>query len=327
MRGFSALILGLIFSVSAFSQEGFMQLASDSWPPFTSDYGGKAYSTELVSEALKRIDYSDETTYINFESVIPGIQDGMFDGSAALWRTEEREEFILFSDPYLQNKLLLVGQKGADVSATSLSELSEKRIGVVGTYAYGEEVDYATEVVFISGRSDQENLEKLLAGELDYILIDELIIQYELTYHSEEVEENLEVGELPLFTKSLHFGLSKSYPNAEEIMKQFNNAIFEMISDGTYNEILELNWITADVDGDGIEEYIHGSGAAGVERPKSSYDILFEESRKNPTSASDRYYINGQMYNGWQSVPAEYRAPVNTDPNAGQHGFGLHFKF
>ena len=31
-----------------------------------------------------------------------------------------------------------------------------------------------------------------------------------------------------------------------------NAEIKEMITEGTYNKILELNWITADIDGDGI---------------------------------------------------------------------------
>ncbi len=41
---------------------------------------------------------------------------------------------------------------------------------MVGHYAYGEEIDSAQGVFFVSGRNDQENLDKLLTGDVDYML-------------------------------------------------------------------------------------------------------------------------------------------------------------
>ncbi len=63
-----------------------------------------------------------------------GIYNGSYYRSPALWKSEEREQELLFSDPYLENQLIIVGRKGANVVFTSISELEQKRIGLVRDY-------------------------------------------------------------------------------------------------------------------------------------------------------------------------------------------------
>ena len=46
----------------------------------------------------------------------------------------------MFSEPYLENRLILVGRRGSDVSATRLAALAGKRIVLVGGYSDRDEV-------------------------------------------------------------------------------------------------------------------------------------------------------------------------------------------
>ena len=62
----------------------------------------------------------------------PSLLSGEFDGSAALWKDTERERALIYSEPYLENRLILVGRQGSDVSATTLAGLASKRIALVG---------------------------------------------------------------------------------------------------------------------------------------------------------------------------------------------------
>ena len=85
-----------------------------------------------------------------------------------------------------------------------------------------------------------------------------------------------------------------------------------MISDGTYNKILQLNWIRADVDGDGKLEMV-GGDQTGKAAPTSSYAVWFEDS--SPSSTTNRYYVGGQIYQGWDNVPSQYKVqPVSERP-------------
>ena len=112
------------------SRPGFSHGDSSSfdWPPICGRRSpipptSPRLAIDLVHEALNRADITTTTRIVDFGAVILGLQDGSFDGSGALWRTPEREKFLLFSEPYLENRLVLVGKAGSDVSAGHLSDL------------------------------------------------------------------------------------------------------------------------------------------------------------------------------------------------------------
>lgn len=299
-------LLLISLSICTFGQDVKLTLASDVWPPFTNTPDKKAVAVDLVTEALRRTGIGVKNEIADFAVALDGIKQGVYQGSAAVWKTAERENYLHFSNPYLQNNLVLVGLKGANVSARKLSELIDKRVAVVGSYAYGPELEEAKRVTFVKGENDQENLEKLFAGQVDYILVDDLLIQYVVNYQQKEAARFLAIGNTPLFTRSLHFGIRKDVANADQIIQQFNMEITKMIADGTYNRILELNWIQADVDGDGQLELVLAGDQAGLQAPTNSYHVYFEN-QPTASTPSDRYYINGQIYKDWESIPTEYK--------------------
>lgn len=309
------ILVFLSFSISTFGQEVKLKLASDVWPPFTNTADNNAFAIDLVRESLHRTGVEIENEIIDFTDVIEGIKQGVYQGSSAVWKDDEREEYMLFSDPYLQNQMVLVGVRGANVSARKLSDLIKKKVAIVESYAYGPEIEEATRVAFVKGQSAQENLNRLLSGQVDYILVDNLLIQYLVNYQKKEVAKHLAIGQEPLFTRSLHFAIHKDVPNADQIIQQFNSEIVKMIADGTYNRILQLNWIQADVDGDGQLEMVLNGDHAGVKAPSNSYSVYFQNSDTTPTpTSSNRYYINGQVYNGWEEIPGEYKvAPIKSE--------------
>ena len=305
-------VLVLMSSVQSPATETLeLHLASDAWPPFTNTADHSRLAIDLVHQALDRVGITATTRIVDFGAVILGLQDGSFDGSGALWRTTERESLLLFSEPYLENRLILVGRKGSDVSATDLSDLKGKRIAIVGSYGYGEAVKNASEPIFVNGQNDQENLQKLLAGEVDFMLVDELLIQYVLAHQKSEVAEFLGVGATTLIRRTLHFAVRKTLIDAASIIERFNAEIKTMLADGTYNKVLHLNWIRADVDGDGHMELVPINGWAGGLQPITGYDVLTRDSAGGASDETDRYWIDGQTYEGWDKVPENYKRQEN----------------
>ena len=315
------LLLFLTFSsLIMHSQNQNIKLASDIYPPFTDVEGEKGFALEIVQEALNRGGIQTDLTITGFTEVLDGINTGTYHGSAALWKTEDRENYLLYSEPYLENRLILVGRKGSDVSAKSLKELKDKKIAIISGYAYGASVYTSLDVVLIPGKSDQENLEKLLTFKTDYILVDELLISYLLNYQLNDISRFLEIGSEAFMIQPLHLAVLKNMPNAQKIIEDFNSNINTMMSDGTYNKILELNWIQSDVDGDGVLELVMHGDSAGREAPASYYKLMTETAM---TESTERYYINGEVYDGWQVVPAKYKtdiikaANMNNSPSNG----------
>lgn len=324
------ILSAFIVSLNVFSQTTELKLASDIWPPFTNIDSEKSFALDIVREALSRQDIMVIMEIVKFDNVINGIDAGLYDGSGALWIDAERKKKYFFSNPYLQNQLILIGTKGSDVSATSFAELTGKRVGIVENYAYGEELLSSRSVVLVKGKNDQQNLERLLSGHIDYMLVDALLIQYMLKFQLNDVTEFLEIADDAIVVKSLHFALRKDVPGGKTIIEEFNEEIKKMIADGTYHKILELNWLHADVDGDGRFELVLDGNAAGKKAPENTYEVFIEPPDAEHSSVN-RYYIDGKMYENWEDVPVEYKKKELKggayDPNLEPHDYGLKLKF
>lgn len=303
-----------------------LRLGSDAWPPFTDEPGRQRVAVQLVHTALDRAGIHATTEIVDWKDVEAGIRDGDFDGSAAMWRTDRREQELVFSAPYLENRLVLVGRKGSDVDITRISELAGKRVAAVGRYAYGGEIEKAVGVFFVNGSNDQENLDKLLAGEVDYMLVDELVARYLVTYQPDETAAKLEIGTVPLARRLLHFAVRRDLPDAEEIIEAFNREIPGMIADGTCSEILQIGWIRVDVDGDGLYELVPPGDLVGTVPPGSVYDVFGKAPETPPEK--ERIFIQGSIYEGWDSIPERYRGPSGPNELTFKHGttlFSLQF--
>ena len=149
------ILIALSLNILAQNQE--LNLASDIWPPFTNTENGKSVALDLVKLALKRVNVETKYIIIDFNDIMVGVEKGTYDGSAALWENKERKETLIFSEPYLQNQLVLVGLKGADVNIEAVAELAGKKIGVVKGYAYGSRLLDAPDLELIFSESDQNN--------------------------------------------------------------------------------------------------------------------------------------------------------------------------
>lgn len=310
MKKFLLICFSLIACLS-FGQQQELKLAADVWPPFTNVQGEKSILSDLVKEALLDIQIESTLEIKEFKEVLEKVNSGEYDGSPGLWISEERKEKYFFSKPYLYNQLVLVGRKGADVSAVSFDQLSGKKIGVIKNYAYGEIENNNIEI--IQGISNQKNLEKLLSDKIDYMLVDALLIQYMLKHQLNDVTQHLAIGQEPLLVKSLHLALSKKAENAEEILLRFDEQIEKMIADGSFNELLGLNWIKADVDGDGNMEMVLGGNMAGTSAPQNIYGLMMDNSYKDQKNGPIRYYVDGKLYEDWDNIPKSYKLDLVED--------------
>ncbi len=295
-----------------------LRLVSTAWSPFTNQAGQPRLALDLVEAALARIGQPSETTIVEAGRFTPALLTGDFDGSAAAWKDAERERVLLFSEPYLENRLLLVGRKGADVSATTLSALAGRRIALVEGYAYGEQVEKSGPT-FVRTRSEEDSLTRLLAGSVDYALMDDLVVQYILDHHAKEAQATLQHGSTPLVTRPLYLAIRRSHPDAQGIIDRFNAQVRGMIADHTYHRLLDVDWINADVDGDGLFEYVPENDTMGATEPRRAYSIYSTPEPSVPITApaestQPRFYVGGNIYTTWASVPDRYKSSGSMPP-------------
>ncbi len=282
-----------------------LTMASDVWQPFTDEFQKTRFAIDLVHSALGRAGIKPKTEILESWTVPADLKAGKYDGCGAMWYSDERAEFLLFSEPYLENRLILIGQKGSKVDVDSLSELAGKKLILVKGYAYGNILDSAQGVLIGYGANDIDNIVAVLNGHADYALVDELLLSHLAKEHNTKPEEKVAVGSKPLAVNPLYLAIRKDIPGAQAIITSFNKQIRIMLADGSYNRILRLSSIRADVDGDGITELVLGGEKVGPQASVTAYDYSYTDRTMDKVENRKRYWINGKLYEDWDNVPDE----------------------
>ena len=302
------LLLIIAMPVMATEKDRHLQLVSTAWSPFTNPPGQPRFALDLVEEALERLGIIADTVIVDEAKFTSSLLSGEFDGSAALWIDAERERQLIYSQPYLENRLVLVGRRGSDVSATTLAALAGERIALVAGYAYGEAVETAAGSILVDSRGLEDSVAMVLSGEADYTLMDELVVQYLLSNHPEEARTRLAFGFTPLLSRSLHFAVQRSLPDAESIISRFNIELSALMADRSYHRLLHLDWIHADVDGDGLVEFVPHDDRVGSRPPEHSYELFATSTSLADPGTTGRFYIGGDIYDDWSAVPDRFTA-------------------
>jgi len=282
-----------------------LRLVSTAWPPFTNPPGQPRFANDLVEAALGRIQLTSRTTLVSAPQFTSTLVSGLFDGSAAAWKDPERERALVFSQPYLENRLVLVGRHGADVSAKTLQTLAGKKIAIVEGYSYGDAVD-RTGPSWVRSQGEEDSLTRLLKGGVDYTLMDELVVHYIVSNYPKESGAKLQIGTVPLLTRELYFVLNRDRRDAISIIERFNAQLRGMIADKTYHRLLGVDWILADVDGDGVPEYVPRTDRPGSQPPQQAYSLFAPPpGTEKPTKPG--FYLGGTIYSDWASAPENYK--------------------
>ena len=317
MRASTAvLLLSSAISAAMLAQPAPLTLVSTPWPPFTNAPGQPRFALDLVEAALGRFGVIAKIAIVAPTQFTPALLGTEYDGSAAAWRDAERERVLIFSQPYLENRLVLVGRRGADVSARTLSDIKGRRVAIVEGYSYGETID-ATGPAFVRFSSEEDCLAQLLKGSVDYTLMDALVVHYIVSNYPQESASKLQIGSETLVRRELYLAISRRRADAESIVARFNTQLRRMIADGTYHRLLHVDWIRADVDGDGIPEYVPGNDHPGPSEPQRIYSLFstpLSDSKSEPVKSG--FYVGGNIYSNWASVPESYKVVNPSYPDS-----------
>ena len=150
-----------------------------------------------------------ETAIVPEGTLTAALLEGRFDGSPALWRDPEREAKLVYSKPYLENRLVLVARRGVDVSAPALPALAGKRIALVDGYAYGDALRVPRGPTYVAASTVEQSLGEG-PGRRGRLRADGRargpVPPHELP---EEVKTRLAIGTQPLVVRTLHFALRR----------------------------------------------------------------------------------------------------------------------
>ena len=237
-------LTGLLFSLVMFSNVAVATdlnvVHSGKWPPYA-DAGlpGHGLAVEMVTTALKRAGYNTMVSIDSLDRILEGGKLGVYDVFATPWYSDERNQYLHFSEPYMQSYIRFIKKKEKDYKFNSFDDLKGMMIGIVADYAYDETFNQSRDLIKISERNLIQNLLKLTQGRIDMTLDDELVLQYEINQYMPRSMASLEFLPRPLAVRGIHIGVSRENPDHEKIAADFNKAIAAMKKDGSYDRIIE----------------------------------------------------------------------------------------
>lgn len=201
------------------------------------------FDIDLATEVARRIGVDLETVSIEWPNSTSILTNGEVD---VIWNglniIEARKKDMIFSKPYLNNKLVIV-KSIDDETINSLEDLVEKNVGVQSGGNY-EQISNNTAISKITNMSKYNDniklFEDLQSGILDAAIIDDVFAQY---YIAENNSPFVILENIPLTNGLYVVGFRKS---DTELLNEVNRILDEMKSDGTAAKI-SVKWFGKDI--------------------------------------------------------------------------------
>ena len=194
------------------------------------------FDVELAQAAAKEMGIKVECQPIDWTVKETELDSGNVD---FLWNgysiTPEREKKVLFSDPYMDNRQIIVTLKDSPVN--SKADLAGKRVTVQGESSALEAV--TKDEAFVKSLAEPpveyatntECFKDIEAKRCDAIVVDEVLARY---YMKQNGEENYKVLDDNFGEEKFAVGMRKDDVALQEAL---NKALAKLKEDGTYDEI------------------------------------------------------------------------------------------
>lgn len=217
-----------------------LRVINDVWPPF-SDASLQQHG--LIPELLSLI-FSDQDYQISYQEypwtrVLRMAQAGEADIISGLWYTDERSEYLLYSNPVYvsQLKFLKRADDGFDYH-NDLEALRGKIIGIVSNYQYGEDFYDADYFLRQPARDLHVNIDRLIHRRIDLTLGLEGVLKAAIEQLPHEQQQQLELVDTPLKSVPVFIACAKANKNCERIITTFNNKLERYKDSGVYTRLV-----------------------------------------------------------------------------------------
>lgn len=241
MKKLIALVLSLmlVLSVVPAMAETLIMATNASFPPYEY-YDGEdvvGIDVEIAAAIAAKMGYDFQVDDMEFDSIIPAIQSGKASfGMAGMTVTEDRALLVDFSNSYATGKQVIIVKEDSDITSVddlladgashtigvqlsttgdiyTTMDIEEKGLGTINRYPNGNEAVMA-----------------LVAGKIDCVVIDN-----EPAKAYVAANEGLKILE----TEYIIEDYAACFKKDSELLAQFNQAMQELIEDGTIPAIIE----------------------------------------------------------------------------------------
>lgn len=245
--GFLSIAGGRAAISNALSAIGILQktvrITSGEWAPYCSEntehYG---MALRIITEAFAREGVKVEYSFFPWDQAMNKAQTREWDGSAAWFRSPEREQNFYISDPLVMSGYVFFHLKSMDFKWKSMNDLKKYKIGATMGYDYGKAFQEAEKrgIIHVERLAqDEMNFDNLFSGKID-IFPEDMDVGMDMLYKRYPSYKYVNVITHPkrLREDPLHLLLSKSNPKNQKLMKLFNEGLKKLKESGDYDRYM-----------------------------------------------------------------------------------------
>ncbi len=214
------------------------------WPPIEF-VDHKGHYQGLSSDFIKRFSQALGVntvvdTKLSWAQVIEQVKNKQLDILPAVVKTPNREQFLTFTQPYL-NFSIVIFVNDQNLHTTTLQDLHGKRVGIEKSYVTQEYLQRdhpEIELVFV--KNNKTGLELVAQGKIDAYIGNLTSSSYLISKYG---IANVKVGGVTPYASELRMGVRKDWPELRDILNSFLNAMTE-------EEIAQIRhqWLTVKYD-------------------------------------------------------------------------------
>lgn len=222
-----------------------VHIATDEYAPYIdSTLENKGWMYELTKKAFEVSNIKMSADFMPWARAVFVSKEGKdYDALLAAFKTEEREQWYLFSQPLTTVRMGLFKRKDKSIPFDgTLSSLEPYMIAKGRGFYVTEEFDKNTKLNIYEVNQLNQAVKMLWLKRVDLLVGTEVealmeIRKNEIYYPG--ITEGIIFLNPPLTSNTVHLAISKKSPHAKEYLKLFNNGLQKLLNNGTYKKLSE----------------------------------------------------------------------------------------
>jgi polar amino acid transport system substrate-binding protein len=244
MKNIFILATALILSFNACAME--LTFAYDEWAPFAGKkILNNGLSTDIVKTLLEKKGHQVKLRSLPFARILVELKNGKIDGACDLWKTEEREVYAYYSEPYYINSLVFVTMADRNITISSLEDLN----ALTGSMLIGQAF---VKVVKDNAKSLQtvkaidNSVKKVYLKRVDFTMGDKAVLEYSINqiYSDQSKKNKFKFQNFAMKQNGLYFVMSKAFQDHKKVIADFNSQLTTSMQNGDLDKIFNTHGIS-----------------------------------------------------------------------------------
>lgn len=157
-----------------------LTIVMESYEPYQYTEAGafKGTDVETVRQICAAAGCDPQFVDVPWQRANQMVKNGEADAIFSLFKTPEREEFLVFPQAHLsEERNVVITARNSGLTINALEDLAGKTVGVVAGYSYGDAFDAATAFTRDEAKDNDTLLTKQAAGRTQAAVINQLVLE------------------------------------------------------------------------------------------------------------------------------------------------------